>query len=145
MPDFILGMKAKLYHGAADAALTAMTEVSNVKDLTLTMEAGEADVSTRANQGWRATAPTLRECTCEFDMVWKAGDTAFEAIKTAFLNATTVGLAILTDDKATAGAEGPRGNFSITGFTRNESLEEAIVVNVTAKMAKFLAWEKIAG
>ena len=26
-------------------------------------EAGEADITTRANQGWRATAPTLRECS----------------------------------------------------------------------------------
>ena len=145
MADFILGMNAKLYQGAADADLATLTEMSNVKDLTLTMEAGEADVTVRGNQGWRATAPTLRECTVEWEMQWKSGDTAFEAIKTAFLNAGTVGLAVLTDDKATAGAEGPRGNFSITGFTRNESLEEAITVSVTAKMAKFAAWEKVAG
>ncbi|OHB56830.1 MAG: hypothetical protein A2Y07_06880 [Planctomycetes bacterium GWF2_50_10] len=144
MPEFILGMNAKLYHGDNDVLLATMTEISNVKDLTVTMEAGEADITTRGNQGWRATAPTLRECTVEFEMVWRSGDTAFEAIKTAFLTAGTICLAPLTDDKATAGTEGPRGNFSITGFTRNESLEEAITVSVTAKMAKFLAWEKIA-
>src|SRR5512137_1633351 len=120
--DFVLGMNAKLYYGAAGA--TATTEMGNVKDVTLTLEAGEADVTTRANSGWRATAPTLRECTTEFEMVWKPGDTGFEALKTAFLNATTVGMAVLTDDKATIGAEGPRGNWSITNFTRKEPLEE---------------------
>jgi hypothetical protein len=144
MADFILGMKAKLYHGAVDAALSAMTEQSNVKDLTLTMEAGEADVSTRANQGWKATAPTLRECTAEFEMVWKPGDTGFEAIKDAFLNATEISMAVMSEDKATVGSEGPRGNWSITNFSRDEKLEEAITVKVTAKLAKFIAWEKIA-
>jgi hypothetical protein len=136
-----LGMKAKLYQGTAGSALTALTEASNVKDVTVTMEAGEADITTRANQGWRATAPTLRTCTIEFKMVWKAGDAAFSAIKTAFLTATTVSLCAMTDDKATSGAEGPHGDFSITNFSRDESLEEAIVVNVTAKMAVFTAWE----
>ena len=65
--EFALGMNAKLYYGAAGAS--AATEMGNVKDVTLTLEAGEADVTTRANAGWRATAPTLRECTAEFEMV----------------------------------------------------------------------------
>ncbi len=140
MADFILGMNAKIYQGAADADLTTLTEMSNVKDVTLSMEAGEADVTTRANSGWRATAPTLRECTCEFEMIWKPGDVCFEAIKTAFLNAQEVALAVLTDAKDASGAEGPRGNWSITNFSRNEALEEAITVSVTAKLAKFEEW-----
>jgi hypothetical protein len=54
-----------------------MTEADNIKDVTVTMEAGEADIATRGNSGWRATAPTLRECTCEFEMVWRPGDAGF--------------------------------------------------------------------
>ena len=68
MATFILGKDGKLYFGVAGT--TAATEMGNVRDVTLTMEAGTADVTTRANFGWRATAPTLRECTCEFEMVW---------------------------------------------------------------------------
>jgi hypothetical protein len=75
MATFILGKDAKLYHGAAGS--TPSTEMSNVRDVTLTLEAGEADVTTRANSGWRATAPTLRECTCEFEMVWDPADAGF--------------------------------------------------------------------
>ena len=60
---FKLGMNAKIYQGAAEADLVDLVEMSNVKDVTLSMEAGEADMTTRANSGWRATAPTLRECT----------------------------------------------------------------------------------
>ena len=118
--------------------------MGNVKDVTLTLEAGEADITTRSNSGWRATAATLRECTVEFEMVWKSGDAGFEAIKDAFLNATEVAIAVLTDDRDNSGAEGPRGNWTITQFTRNEALEEAITVSVTAKLAKFEEWVQVA-
>ena len=131
---FVLGMNAKLYYGAAGS--TASTLMDNVRDVTLTLEAGEADVTTRANQGWRATAPTLRECTAEFEMVWDPADAGFAAIKDAFLSAGMVALKIL--DKS--GGQGPDGDFAITSFSRNEALEEAITVSVTAKLAVFRSW-----
>ena len=140
MAEFILGMNAKIFQGAAGAALSALAEMSNVKDVTLNLEAGEADVTTRANQGWRATAPTLRECTAEFEMQWKPGDSCFEAIKNAFLLAGAVRLAILTGPLDTADSEGPFGDFSITNFSRNEPLEESVSVSVTAKLAVFEEW-----
>ena len=132
--EFVLGMNAKLYFGTAGTA--AATEMSNVRDVTLTLEAGEADVTTRANQGWRATAPTLRECTAEFEMVWDPTDAGFSAIKNAFLTAGLVALKILDQ----AGGQGPDGDFAITSFSRNEALEEAITVSVTAKLAEFRSW-----
>lgn len=145
MADFLLGMNAKIYQGASSATPSSilpasLTEMGNVKDVTLSLEAGEADVTTRANSGWRATAPTLRECSCEFEMIWKPGDAGFEAIKTAFLNAGTVALAVLTGAHDSVGAEGPVGNWSITNFSRSEALEEAVTVSVTAKLAAFGQW-----
>ena len=145
MADFLLGMNAKIYQGAAAAdpatlSPATLTEMGNVKDVTLSLEAGEADITTRANSGWRATAPTLRECSCEFEMVWKPGDAGFEAIKTAFLSAGTVALAVLTGAHNESGAEGPVGNWSITNFSRSEALEEAVTVSVTAKLAAFGQW-----
>ena len=144
MSTFLLGMNAKIYQGAAGDDLATVTEMSNVKDVTLNLEAGEADVTTRGNQGWRATAPTLRECTVEFEMLWKPGDTGFEAIKTAFLSAGNLRLAVLTGEKAATGTEGPLGDFSITNFSRNEPLEEGVTVSVTAKMAVFDQWVEVA-
>ena len=134
MATFILGKDAKLYHGTAGS--TATTEMSNVRDVTLNLEAGEADVTTRANSGWRATAPTLRECTCEFEMVWDPADAGFTAIKNAFLASGLIALKIL--DKV--GGQGPDGDFAITSFSRNEALEEAITVSVTAKLSVFRSW-----
>lgn len=144
--EFVLGMNAKIYQGTAGSALSALTEMGNVKDVTLNLEAGEADVTTRANQGWRATAPTLRECTAEFEMLWKPGDAGFDAIKTAYLTAGSIRLAVLTGEKSpdgiatVAGSEGPLADFSITNFGRSEPLEEGVMVSVTAKLAVFDEW-----
>lgn len=140
MADFILGMNAKAYYGAAGAALTSLTELTNVKDVSLSLETGEADITTRANSGWRGTAPTLKEATAEFEMVWKDGDAGFTAIKNAFLNNTTVSMAFLTGAKAASNSEGPYGDWAITTFSRDESLEEAIKVSVTAKLSTFVEW-----
>lgn len=145
MPTFLLGMNSKVYQGAAGAELATLTELTNVKDVTVTLEAGEADVTTRANSGWRATAATLRECTVEFEMLWQSADTGFQAVKTAFLESDRIRLAVLTGPKDVADSEGPMGDFAITGFTRSEPLEEAVSVSVTAKAAPFDEWIVISG
>ncbi len=141
--EFLLGKDAKLYFGASGATYSAMTEIANVRDLTLDLSAGEADVTTRGNFGWKATAATLRECTATFDMLWKPSDPAFAAIRNAFLNSTKIALAVLSDDRATTGAEGPEGDFSITQFSRNEPMAEGVTVSVTAKLATFRQWVEV--
>ena len=54
----VLGLDAKLFRGTAGTQ--AATEVTNVKDLTVTLESGEADVTTRATSGWKASVATLK-------------------------------------------------------------------------------------
>jgi len=142
--EFVLGMNAGLYQAAAGVTdPNSMSEVDNVRDVTLNLEAGEADITTRGNSGWRATAPTLRECTAEFQMVWKPGDAVFEAIKTAFLTSGTVALAILDQKRDVTGAQGPLGDFAVTNFSRNESLEEAILADVSVKLNNWVEWHEV--
>ncbi len=143
MPDYVLGMDGKLYYGADGAALAVLTEMTNVRDLNLSMEAGEADVTTRANNRWRATATTLKEATVEWEMLWKPSDAGFEAIRDAYLNGVLIELAVLDGDKVTAGTEGPRGSWAITRFGRNEPLEEGMTVPVTAKLNTFREWVEV--
>lgn len=129
-----LGMQAKLYFKVGGvAAGGAWAELGNVKDLTLNMETGEADVTTRANAGWRATVGTLKEGSIEFEMVWDTSDAGFTAIKDAFFANAAIGLAVMDQDIATTGSQGLQADCSITSFSRNEALEEAITVSVTAK------------
>lgn len=126
-----LGMEAKLlYKVGGQTGGGAWTELGNARDVTLSLEAGEADVTTRANSGWRATLATLKEASVEFEMVWDTEDAGFTAIKNAFFQNDPIGLQILDE---TAG-QGLQADFSITNFSRSEALEEAITVSVTAKV-----------
>ena len=135
MGDFKLGMDAKIYVGASGSPIHDLIEMDNVKDVTLNLTTGEADVTTRANSGWRATASTLKECTVDFEMLWKTADAGFVFIRDAFLTSDQVRLAVLTDAWWEVGAEGVIADFSITQFNRSEPLEDGIKVAVTAKLA----------
>jgi hypothetical protein len=128
-----LGMQAKLYRNSGSYGTPTWVEVGNVKDLTLNLEAGEADVTTRSNSGWRATVATLKDGSIEFEMVWDTTDANFTAIQQGFFNNTPVEFAIMDGAIATAGSQGLRATMSITNFSRSEALEEAIMVSVTAK------------
>jgi len=126
-----LGMEATLNYkvGGQDGA-GSWLELTNTKDVTLSLEAGEADVTTRGNDGWRAIVATLKEASVEFEMVWDTGDAGFDAIKDAYLGNGIIGLQILDGDSG----EGLQADFMITSFSRSEALEEAIMVSVTAKV-----------
>jgi hypothetical protein len=56
MPEVKLGLEAVL---TIDGA-----EITNVKDLTVSLEKAEADASTRANNGWRATEQNELRLRC---------------------------------------------------------------------------------
>jgi hypothetical protein len=83
-----------------------------------------------------ADAVTVLERDINSSSRVKPGDAGFTAMKTAFLTSSLIALKIL--DKVNG--QGPDGDFAITSFSRNEALEEAIKVNVTAKLAVFRAW-----
>ena len=128
-----LGMDAKLYRNTGTYATPTWNEVKNVKDVTLNLEAGEADVTTRGNAGWRANIATLKDASLEFEMVWDTADDDFTAIRTAFLSNGAVEFAVMDGDITTTGSQGLRATMSFTNFSRSEPLEEAIKVSVTAK------------
>ena len=125
----VLGLDAKLYRGTAGQR--AATEVTNVKDLTLNLESGEADVTTRATQGWKASAATLKEASLEFSILYDTADADFTAFQTAYFSNTPLALFISDGDSTTE--HGLDADFSITGFTVEQPLEEAVSVSITAK------------
>ena len=122
----VLGLNAKLLRGTAGQ--TAATEVKNVKDLTLNLESGEADVTTRATGGWRATAGTLKEASLEFGILYDTEDADFQAFQAAYFSNTPIALFIT--DGAGSGLD---ADWSITAFTVEQPLEEAVSVSITAK------------
>ncbi len=128
-----LGMQAKLYRNTGSHATPAWAELTSVKDVTLNMETGEADVTTRGNSGWKATIATLKNGSIEFEMVWDTADVGFAAIQGAFFNNSSLEFAVMDGDITQTGTQGLRATVSVTNFSRKESLEEAIIVSVTVK------------
>ena len=127
-------MDAKLYYCAAGIGGTpTWSELTNVKNVTLNLQKGEADVTTRANNGWKATAATVKEGSIEFEMVWDTTDAGFTAIKTAWFNSSIIGIAAMDGPIATNGSQGLWADCQVIDFSREEPLEEAITVKVTVK------------
>jgi len=121
----VLNFKA----GGQDAG-GAWAELTNAKDVTLNVEKGEADATTRANSGWKATVAALKDGSVEWDMVWDTDDAGFTAIKDSFFNDTIIGLQILDTDAG----EGLQADFMVTNFSRGEPLEGVMTVSVTVKI-----------
>ena len=124
--SIVLGLDAVLYRGPAGQK--AATEGTNVKDLTINLESGEADVTTRATEGWKASVATLKEGSLEFGMLYDTADADFQAFQTAYFSNTP--LALFVSDGAGTGLD---ADFSITGFSITQNLEEAMTVSVKAK------------
>jgi hypothetical protein len=129
----LLGLDAKLYRNSSTYESPTWVEIENVKDVTLSLEKGEADVTTRANDGWRATKGTLKDASVEFQMVWDTEDTGFTAIQEAYFGNTSLDLAVMSGDITTAGSQGLRAEMDVFSFSRSEALEEAQMVDVSLK------------
>ena len=128
-----LGMEAKLYRNSGTHAAPVWVELANVRDVTLNLETGEADVTVRANGGWKATVGTLKDAGIEFEMVWDTADLGFAALQSAFFNNQPIDLAAMDGPIAVSGAQGLRATMSVMKFAREEPLSEAIKVKVTCK------------
>ncbi|MDY5837103.1 MAG: phage tail tube protein [Treponema sp.] len=122
----ILGLNCVLYRG--EAGQTASTEMKNIKDVELNLTTGEADITTRAANGWRSYAATLKEASLTFQMNYESGDADLTAIRNAFMNHSAI--AFLVGDDSGNGLD---ADFVITEFNIPQPLEEAVTVSVTAR------------
>jgi len=128
----VLGLDAKLKYKAGGQAVGGdYTELTTARDVTLNLEKGEADVSSRGGGGWRATAAALKDASLEFDLIWDSGDAGFAAVKDAWFNGTLIAFQVLDADSG----EGLQADFEIISVSRSEPLEEGLSVSVTAKVA----------
>ena len=120
------GLDCKLFRGTAGSAATTL--MKNVKDVTLNLETSEADITTRAANGWKQTAPTLKDGTLEFEMLKDPDDADFSTFNQAYFADTALSMFI-----SDGSGNGVEGDFVITNFSEEEPLEEAVSVKVTMK------------
>jgi hypothetical protein len=79
-------------------------------------------------------------------MVWDPTDAGFTAIQTAYFDISLIGLAAMDGDIAVNGSQGLWADCMIIDFSREEPLEEALTVKVTAKptySANAPVWKKV--
>ena len=122
----ILGLNCVLQRG--EAGQTASTEMKNVKDVEMNLTTGEADITTREANGWRAYAATLKEASLTFQMNYESDDADLKAIQTAFMNNSAIAFLVGDDE-----GNGLDAEFVITEFNIPQPLEEAVTVSVTAR------------
>ena len=128
------GIDAKLYYDTDGVANDTWTECDIINgDVTLGLEKAEADATTRAMGGWKAVVAKMKEATLEFQIIWDTADAGFDALQSAFLNDTAIGIACMDGDITTVGNEGLKADMCVSRFNRVEAQDGLQVAEVTLK------------
>lgn len=117
--------------GIGDAG--SRTPVNVARDVTVTMEHGEADVTTRGSQGFENTHKTKKRLEFAWDMVYDPDDAGFVLVKTAYDAAPSdaaskIGVWALDENSA-----GPKADCHIFKFEIGEPLDGVTMVSCVAK------------
>lgn len=135
--ESVLGMDCVLYRNAnTDTDWYENPDwvaINNAKDVKLPLKKGQTDVSTRGSGKWRAKRGTLRDAAVSWNMVFAPADAGFQAVRDAWLTDEPIELLVLSGPIDEVGSEGLRALFEIFDFERDESLENAVMVDVTAE------------
>lgn len=130
----------KLYYNSlsltvANVAAPSWAEAGNVKDLTLNQSRGEADVTVRANGGYRAFEPTLAEGEITFEMNYDDQDEFYTLLYNSWNNSSLIHLASAYDAISDSGTKYFEFIMKVTQFEESQPLEGAVSVSVTLKVA----------
>lgn len=128
-----VGYEMKLYVNSGSYGSPTWDEVTICKNLRRNKSRGEADTTTRGNNGWRRRKPTLKDFEATFELDYVPDNTEYLAIRDAFDDADVVELAFADGDIATPGTEYFRCECGIFQFELPEDLETAVMANVTAR------------
>jgi hypothetical protein len=122
------------YH-TGPAPASAFSEMPKIRNVKYDISAGEADVTTRGNNGWKATAATLKDLSVDFDMVYDPADADVIAVMGAVNTGVSVPMAFLDGLKDVVGNLGIWADFQIFKTSKDEDLQNAQMLSFTAKPA----------
>lgn len=131
--SFKLGIDCKIYRNAGSYGSPDWQEVENARDVNFNLEHGEADLTTRANNGWEAIVATLKRGSFEWGMVYDTADADYVALEDAWFAKTAIDFLFLDGSVSTPGNKGIRATCQLFGFGQNQAIAEGVLVNVTAK------------
>jgi hypothetical protein len=128
-----IGANNTLNYNTASYGSPSWSPIPTARDVTLNLDAEEADASTRGGGGYKASEPTLKGVSFEWDMLEDHTDTAYLAIRAAYFAGTTVDLRASTAAATAAGELWLRAVCKIFGFKKGEPLNGVNTFTVTAK------------
>ena len=128
-----VGLSCELSRNTGSYAVPVWSELDLARDVTVSLEAAEADASSRSSGGWRETIQSLKDASIEFEMVNDSADSGFTAVKNAFIDGTNLEVLALDGPVATTGSQGLRMTSAVSAFSRSEPLEETVTVSTTLK------------
>lgn len=129
--SLVLGLDAVTAQNTGTTAAPVWVIMDNIRDETLNLQTALADVTTRAANGWRLQVGTLSEGTIDTQILYDTTDADFEALHDAFFNKTRILMGFFDGPPTTPGSQGLIGGFSVTNFSINRALEEAIMVDIS--------------
>ena len=130
---FVISENAKIYYNSGSYGSPTWVEITLVKDVTLNLEKSDIDVTTRGSGGFSEYANGLVDASVEFSLLYNTADAAFTAIKTAFFDKSNVEVLVLDGEYGVIGNQGLRADMLVASFTRNETLGEALMVDISLK------------
>lgn len=131
-----LGIRGKLFlEVVRDVASFAETEVTNCRDLTLTMELQEGDATTRGNGGFKATVGTLADVGIEFEML-ELDDAVLDQLRIILLSRELGTFTVLDREDG----EGPKFTGQVLAVKQGQPLNGVVTNSVTVKLTTFTEW-----
>lgn len=128
-----------LYTYLADAVTTPVYDnpVGKIKDESINLQRGLADVSDRGANGFRLQKPTLADGTVTLTMIYDPGDADFDEFESAYFNRTQVVLFLADGDASSTGTYyGLLAAFEISNFSLTRNLEDAHTVDIELVLAR---------
>ena len=105
--------------------------INPTTDVTINMESGEADVTSRGADGWEQVLAGLKTASVEFEMIWDKADAGVQAMRQSFENGTPIELAAMDDLLSTGSGWVFEG--VVMQFGRTEALREGMKCPVVIK------------
>lgn len=115
---------------------STLTEVENVRDLSVDMSKAFADDTTRGSNGMRTEKGTLKSHIVSFEAVHDLADADYRQLWMAHVNNTPKVFAILDRDKADTLAQGLYAEFEVSIQEKQENLEDVQKVTVELHLAR---------
>lgn len=132
----VLSEDAKLYYNTGSYSSPTWSEICGVKDLTLSLEKDEIDLTTRCSGGFKEYADGLLDANITFNMLYDPADAAFTALQTAFFAKSSVEFAVMDGalpPPSGSTSQGLRATCMVKSFSRSESLGDALMTDVAVR------------